>query len=458
MEGSQLLKLGLLWGAATLFLVACSPPERPVDSVVLVTLDTLRADHLGCYGYPRPTTPFLDGLAKRGAWFSNAVATSSHTAPSHASLLTSRYPEQHGVRLNGQGFGPDTVTIASAFRAQGFATAGFTSVRFLQPLSSGFGHFDARTPEVNRSRPAHQTVDSAIQWLEEQDPTQRYFLWIHLYDAHETDARSHVSHPDLEAMRRDSRRRGAALSEFLVREHGVESAFDPEVLEEYNRYDAQVAFMDRQLARLHEAVTTGAPDQKVLWAVTADHGEGLGSHGYDGHDKHLYREQLRVPLILAGAARAGRIDRLVRHVDLLPTLAELTGIEDGLPPDLEGRSLATLLESPQGDWPIEFAFAQRRPASPGHVKIGPPGQRLYAVQGTRYKYIHDSEGRHELYDLREDPLELHNLAAAASPPRERLAAWLETTLRRLEDGSHPVDDAVVDDEILRELKALGYVD
>ena len=139
-------------------------------------------------------------------------------------------------------------------------------------------------------------------------------------------------------------------------------------------------------------------------------------------------------------------------------MAELTGIETSLPEDLEGRSLVSLLRSPQGELTIDFALAQRRPASPGHVNIGPPGQRLSAVQGPRYKYIHDSEGHHELYDLREDPLELHNLAADDLPPQERLASWLRNTLRRLDGDAEPREQGAVDEEILRELRALGYVD
>jgi arylsulfatase A-like enzyme len=175
---------------------SCRSSPEPPRNVILVTIDTLRADHVGAYGYPRPTTPFLDDLAGRGVLFENAFSSSSHTAPSHATMFTSVYPQAHGVLENGTALPEDLDTLAETLRDNGYQTAAFTSVRFLELLGRGFEHFDADR------RLGGGTVTAARGWLaSDRDADRPLFLWVHVYDVHQYEIRDAGDTGFLEKMR-----------------------------------------------------------------------------------------------------------------------------------------------------------------------------------------------------------------------------------------------------------------
>jgi arylsulfatase A-like enzyme len=434
--------------------------ERPAyDNLVFVTIDTLRADHLGLYGYPRPTSPYLDALGGEGVVFWHAVAASSHTAPSHATMLTALYPEQHRVLENGHELDPEIPNLFGLLRERGMETAAFVSVRFLAGLRPGFDHLDSRVADREVFRTANLTVEKAVEWLRARDRRHRFALWVHVYDPHQHVVTTRMPEPWYRLMREDSARRGKELLYFLQQEQGyprdgVSGSFD--------RYDAQIAFVDDQIRRLFEVVEEVAPASRTLRVVTADHGEGLGSHNFEGHGRNLYQEQVRVPLILHGdldRLRHAVVTSLVRHVDLLPTLAELLGVP--VSPThlrLEGVSLVPLLEDPSTDLGIEPAFSQRRPPDERRLSIGwEPGIKLAAQDGG-FKYIRNPEPPHELYDLADDPYELRNLIRHPHPQKERLERWL---LDKYEELSHDHRTKGLTDEIdpqlLEDLKALGYI-
>jgi choline-sulfatase len=461
--GGRRRRLLALLGAGALSLLAAAacrdPAARPWrGSVVLVTIDTLRADHLGCYGYPRDTSPFLDGLAARSVRFENALSSSSNTAPSHASIMTSLQPFQHRLLKNGQALDPSLYTLAAMFHDAGYETAGFVSVGFLGELSAGFDHFDAKW------RSGDQTVDHALAWLAARQiparsPAAPFFLWVHLYDPHQLPGPRDKLQPDLEVLGSWPREEQDRFFSDLIGKRGVPTDFYPsreDLLHRYDVYDSGIRFADRQLRRLYERVGEVSPGAR--WVVTADHGEGLGNHHYDEHGRFLYDEQLRVPLIVAGLdGPPRRVDRLVRLVDVYPTLAGWIGGRLPEAPAIQGYPLL----GPAGearDLPPGFAFAQRRPK--GHLAHhrGWEEGEIVALRSLDAKYVFHSQGTDEFFDLRRDPLELDNRIEEPSATKEALRQRLRAYLRTLLATAGRIDDRALDttahDE---ELKALGYL-
>ena len=280
---------------------------------MLVTLDTLRADHLGVYGYPRPTSPFLDELASRGVVFERAYAPMATTAPSHASIFTSLHPLEHGVMSNGRRLGASFPTLAERLRASGFRTAGFVSTHaHWRPLGldRGFETFDARPRESREVyRTADRTVDAALAWLSDCGACDRLMLFVHLFDAH-APLRPPERH--LDVFRTAAPDARLAHATFLAASHRVPTAFysdDPgRMLFIMDRYDAEVRFVDEQLRRLYDGLASHGLSDGTLWIVTADHGEGLGNHRWMGHGQ-AYEESLRVPLIFRVFRRIGGWNR-----------------------------------------------------------------------------------------------------------------------------------------------------
>jgi arylsulfatase A-like enzyme len=445
---------------------------RDVERVVLVTLDAVRADHLGCYGYPRATSPFVDGLARRGALFTRAFATMATTAPSHASLFTSLYPSQHQLLKNGHRLDDAWLTLAEQLRAAGFDTAGFvgTSVHFRAGnLDQGFAFFD-EPPAGQRTRIADRTLAAVLEWLPRR-ASDRFLLWVHLFDAHQPYEPPRAFRESFGEAKGRKQRAG-----FLQKRQrlGLEIfGGDPErLLYTVDNYDGEIAFADSQLRRLSEALEAQGLGARTLWIVTSDHGEGLGAHRWLEHGRNLYNEQLRVPLVLAfpGGAFAGRrLDDVVEHVDLLPTLAALLGLESpASPAPRQGLSLLPLLtgsgerKAPGRLLPPGFAWAERRrfdeaPASPDAIGAAnyEPGEK-FALQDAAYKYIYWSDGPGELYDLRADPFELADLAGSRPALEARfksaILAALGAMQREARFGPQAVDPAVVEG-----LRSLGYV-
>ncbi len=462
MRTASLAALGASLAAALATLAPEPPrPRAPPGTILLVTLDTLRADHLGSYGYPRPTSPFLDRLAREGVLFENAESSAVQTSAAHASLFTGLYPSQHGVRSNGQGF-PEGATyepLAEALRRGGYATAAVSAVTFLQPILRGFDFVDVpRDPRPGRYQPASWVATRAIRYLRSQPKDRPLFLWVHLYDAHlparapeDCVQRLHV--PPGEAARR--------FEAAVAPTHGIAPGFyaDADALAStLAAYDAEVCFVDRELERIARELEGLSRGPTALWVVTADHGEGLGSHGYGDHGQLLYREAVRVPLLIHEGRRLAprRVDALVRHVDVAPTILERAGLRSLTAGFVSpGRSLVPLLESRPDPEPRP-AFAQRRPAPGERLKGWEPGE-VYSLRAGRFKYVVHTEGADEFFDLADDPLELRNLEtpSARRDALGRLARETFAAAEREGQGSRP---APVDAKLREELSALGYLD
>jgi arylsulfatase A-like enzyme/Tfp pilus assembly protein PilF len=401
-------------------LCACggSAPDAP-RRVVLVTIDTLRADHVGCYGAAGADTPTLDRLAAEGVRFETAISPAPLTLPSHTSLLTGLDPPRHGVHNNAYFRLPEAgpATLAERFRAGGFATAAFVASFVLDRrfgLDRGFDVFDDQMglADVRSLAPPERNgdvvVDSALAWLARAP--ERFFLWVHLYDPHAPYA---PPPPFDERFRHDP-------------------------------YAGEIAFADRQLGRLLAALEARFPDGASAVLVTSDHGESRGEHGELSHAYGVYEATQRVPLLLrAPGLPAGRtLAGLARLSDVAPTLLELAG----LPPLAEatGGSLLALLAGADGP---SAAYVETLA-----TRFDMGWSALYGLRTRDRKYIRAP--RPELYDLDADPRERNDLAAA----RPDEVAELDRALDALLADARPIaPNLTLDPGDRARLEALGYV-
>jgi arylsulfatase A-like enzyme len=346
-------------------------------------------------------------------------------------------------------------------------------------LDRGFATFDEPPPAAPGAAPyrvATATVDAALRWLAAFDPGDRFFLWIHLYDSHQP---LRPPEPHGRALEPRTQAEHAARARFLHDEHHIKrggvgpggaAVFrrgDRGMLALHGAYDGEVHFMDAELRRLFEGFQSRGLAPRTLWIVTSDHGEGLGSHDYKFHGRHIYDEQVRVPLIFHSEEPGfppRRVDRIVEHVDLLPTLAELVGrsadLADRVPP-IQGHSLVSILtgQAP-GALRERSAFVQRRSyaeedrRSPLVDRDFEAGSKFALVE-RRWKYIHRTEGEDELYDLAADPFETRDLVEREPERAAEMRARLLARARRLGGATGP-DAEAVDDETVERLRALGY--
>ncbi len=401
-----------------------SPPSAR-DNLLLVTLDTTRADRIGAYGHARAKTPFLDRLAREGVRFASAFTPVPITLPSHAAILTGLYPPRHGVRNNGFRLDGRFETLATILEREGYRNAAFVSAFVLDRrygLARGFPTYDdtmqgaqEETLSVDAERRGDLTVAALTRWLEGHASSsgEPFFAWLHLFDPH------------------DPYRPPSPQKE--------EFASDP--------YDGEIAFDDAALASLFETLQRLRLADHTLLAVVGDHGESLGDHGEDTHGMFVYDAALRVPLILwrPGRLPAGNVVRpLVRTIDLAPTLLELLGLPP--PPAIDGRSLLPLVEGTQAA-PVATLYAET--LMPRFYMGWAP---LHAVRDARYKLI--DAPRPELYDVEHDPGETRN--AYADEPRLR-AILLAEIERATAASTAPTAPPALDAEAAEKLAALGYV-
>jgi arylsulfatase A-like enzyme/Tfp pilus assembly protein PilF len=400
--------------------------RRPAPSdlnVVVVTLDTLRADRLGCYGFRGVETPNIDAVAAEGVLFEQATATAPMTLPSHASVFTGLIPPHHGVRDNGGFFVEETATtLAERLKDAGWTTGAFVGAWVLDSkwgLGQGFDHyadrFDLSKYKVVNlgtvQKRGDEVMDLALAWLEGVK-SKRFFAWIHLYDPH-----TPYEPPE----------------PFLSRYPG-------------QPYVGEVAYTDHVVGRLVAWLKGAAAWDRTLLVLLADHGESLGEHGENSHTFFVYDATQHVPLIVRTPWRdRGRSRAQVSTADVTPTVLDLVGLPPQ--PGVDGRSLARLVLDPAADSP-GVAYAETY-----FPRFHYGWQHLRAVRDGRWKYIEAPTP--ELYDVRQDPGETRNVHAS-------FAAEAAELRRRLEEmaGSGvqaAPDEASLDPETLQRLAALGYV-
>ncbi len=391
----------------------------PAPNVLLLTIDTLRADHVGAYGARFAETPTLDRIAADGVRFENAISSSPLTLPSHASILTGLYPPQTGVRHNGlYRLDTEIETLAERLQSEGYATAAFVGAYVLAErfgLDQGFSIYDDETlaeaagPGSFLERKADAVTDRALAWVATAKPP--WFAWVHYYDPH-----AHHAPPPPYAERFASR-----------------------------PYDGEIAFVDAQLARL---LAGSAPErQPTLVVVTADHGESLGEHQEVDHGYTVYDAVLRVPLILRGpGVPTGRVvTELARSVDVAPTVLTQLGL-DPLS-GAAGADLAPLWRG--GEAARRVAYAETLATQ---IDFG--WSPLFALRTQDHLYVRAP--RPELYDLVADPRQLANLLEDATPEARARAAEFDSRAEDVLAGARTAAPERLDEQALEPLRALGY--
>ncbi len=409
------------------------PKHSARPNLVLVTLDTLRADALGSYGQTRKPSPEIDRLADEGVLFVQAVTSSAETLPSHATIFTGLHPFEHGVRTNsGDVLGRDNITLAERLRGAGYATGAEISANVLRKethITRGFDHYrgpdagnvelkqvrhlDSDAPITKNIRTGADITRRGIEFITEHRE-RPFFLWLHYFDTHDPNY---------------------ASAEFRGRYPG-EPYFD------------EVASVDFQIGRLREAIEELSLTSNTLVVLTSDHGEGLGDHAERSHAFFVYDTTMRVPLIFWGPAelpRGLRIESLVRTVDILPTVLDLLGRPR--PKRIRGRSLRPLIKEPKKD--LELVGYGEATSFLRAFGIQP----LRFIREGKWKYIHKQNP--ELYDVLGDPGETNNLIGENPEVAAALLERLEKIL------SNPKHEAATDHEEITleraaELKALGY--
>ncbi len=432
--------------------------------MLLVTFDTLRADHCSTYGYERETTPSLTRLAEDGVRFATAYAPMPTTLPSHASLFTGRLPRELGVPKNGIALAPEFETLAEILQSAGYRTAAFVSSFVLDRvfgLASGFEVYDDRFPrgackrddrvwegftiDSGFCRRGDATRERAQAWLREngylyarrdaEGERAPYFLWIHLVDAHDP----YDPPPAQRALFPPQGDRPSELARQIA------------------AHDGEVRFADDQLGALLDTIERAGRLDDTLVIATSDHGEGLMDHGWMHHGAMIYEEAVRIPLVVRWPARLARgrtVEAPVQLADLFPTVLELVGLPapEGL---LAGQSLAGALEGRDTLDPSRPILVQRRlyesEREPG---IPTRGEKLGVRMGN-LKYIEARvEKTYELFDLTADPGELHNVFRARRAEAAPLAAALNAFRSR---PAAPLGPVPPSSEMQRRLEALGYV-
>ena len=444
---------------------AAAATPRPT-AIVLVTIDTLRADRVSFGGYRLPTTPFLDRLASEGVVFERAYATSSWTPPTMASIFTGAPPMTHGVvsgeivetKVLRQPVLPESfVTVAELARSNGYRTIGVPSNRHLMRdlgFAQGFDHyFDPPTfmgaAAVNNKARTLLAAEYGADWTRSWR-SHPLFLWLHYFDPHDPyipydpwlaahAPGAGVGGPDTPVglVMRELRRR------FPKPDAALAEAIRP-------LYDSEIRRTDQHLEDLWKELQ---PDDNVLFILTADHGEEIVDHGGLGHSLSLYDELVRVPLLFwwpRGLPAGVRVGQPVSAVDILPTLYDLLGLR--VPADLAGRTLAPFWREPSAGG----SASERRPV---FLELDPPKPLLWAVVDGDRKLIVDPSppAAAELFDLTNDPGEKVNLAAREPAVVERLRSELRAWARKNPRAPDQRTRDRLDDELRKELEALGYL-
>jgi arylsulfatase A-like enzyme/Tfp pilus assembly protein PilF len=409
---------GLIAVASAWFIASAPRSSRP--DILLITIDTLRADHVGAYGATTGATPTLDALSSRGVRFDRADTAVPLTGPSHATLLTGQYPPAHGVRGNVVfTLGNRYPTAAMRLKKLGYATAAFVGA---YPVAAAFGFaqgFDAFDESFHESNPGEQGAerrandvsDAATRWL--ASAPRPYFAWLHYYDPH-------APYDPPEPFR----------SRFAQR-----------------AYDGEIAFTDQQIARVLDTVRASGRDSNTIVVVVADHGEGLGDHGELTHGVLIYQSTMRVPLLIAGPGiEAGRTVKIpVATIDVLPTLLGFAGAAPDR--DLPGRDLRPVLDGrtiPDDPLYSESLFG----------RLNMHWATLRGWTAGSWKLI--TGANTELYDLDRDPSEQHDLASAESQRVDRMRDQLQRALSRIAPGGDRAQTNPITAEQEQRLRSLGY--
>jgi len=436
--------------ALTAFYTVTVESASPRPSIVVITVDALRADRLGSYGYTRPTSPNIDRLIMQGLRFERAWTPEPLTGPAMCSMVTGLEPHIHAATRNGLRMQPGLNSLPKILAEKGWETAAFVGTWTLKNNLTLLGeHFQTYGERLERRRwfgilnseaTCEDVTDDALDWLGEdrkKGPEKPFFLWVHYIEPH-APYRFHE-------------------------EYAERIGVNDDQLTKKDRYDTEIAAVDESIARLLAGVRQAVDEKDLLVVFTSDHGESLGEHNYWGHGRYLYEPSLRIPLgiVWKGVIPPGTARSQATLLDLMPTLLELVGIE--IPPNLPGASWAASLrgagevdervgcyQAHRGAVHGDSARDSDKKRSKGLLWVG-------VIHNDRKEMIKVSRQLIQIYDIAADPGELTTLASVDARPTDSLAACLG----RISEGLGSLDKLAVqklDDETVEQLKALGYLE
>lgn len=445
--------VGGIGGSALAQRTAAKPAQR-FPNVLVITIDTLRADRISAYGYGRPTTPSIDRLLAAGARFTQARTVEPLTNPSLCSLWTSVYPHEHGATRNGLRLRPDATSAARILDRRGFQTAAFVGNWTLRNGISGLGeHFGQYGEVFTRKRwlglfkgeaTAEDLTDAALDWLGERRETgnrRPFLLWVHYVEPHAPYRLQEGFAPRLKIS--------------TVKE-----------VSRSDRYDTEVAFADHHVGRLLAALQ-GNPElaANTLIVFAADHGESLGEHSYWGHGRNLYEPTLRIPLgiVWPGKIRPGTtIEAPALNIDVAPTLLSLAGLP--VPAAFQGYDWSGVLRGTAQPPRERIMWFQAHKGAVLSQQEAESARRkglleIAVLTGPemRKEIFRLAEHKRSVFDLVRDPRELRNLAQGRPEPSQSLQAWL-TGLRQGLADSDRLAKVTIAPEDVQALRALGYAE
>ncbi|MEN8222656.1 MAG: sulfatase [Acidobacteriota bacterium] len=473
-----------------LFCSSCGSDRKKIDHIFLVTIDTLRADHLSVYDYPRETAPFITSLAEKGAVFKNCFSNSATTNPAHASIFTSYYPVQHRVEKNWIKLNESFITIAEILKENGFETFAFTSsdIFKVNNMFQGFDFFDE--PENPREkwnkkyRQAEKTGDVIGKVFSGKKTDGKTFTWIHLFDPHRPyyPPREHLEHikkmddkSKIIPFLRDQHKidpgtyKGLTFSkrgrsDFFKNNPDYYKKWKSEdvMYDQINLYDAEILYTDTQLKRIFDIFEKKGMNKNSLWILTGDHGEGLGNHNWFMHVKEIYKEAVHIPLILysPGLIKKAVLPHYTEHTDIFPSLLDILRIKNPVKHQYSS-SFADLVTGKNKEFKKEFLFAKRETfrkrkmvkGVPQHIKYE-HGDK-YAIISENFQYIHRTEGVNELFDLSSDPYEMINLISKKGKLVNKLKSFLFSVLK---SSKLNIKVKRAGEEEINKIKALGYIE
>lgn len=428
-----------------------SEPPPALPNLILIVIDTLRADHLGCYGYEHDTSPNIDKFADSGVLFQNAYCQMPTTGPSHASIFTSKHPRSHGVLKNGWVLSDTFPTIAQILKENGYTTAAVVSSFALASkfgFSKGFDFYDEKltlegsTMSILEQWEGHamtggfdQRADlatqKAVRWIQQNDK-KPFFLWVHYFDPH-----SPYAPPE------------PYEKKFIK---NADNGTDRIIA----KYDGEIKFVDEEVGKLLNVIKKKRLDPNTLIIIISDHGEGLGQHNWLAHGMFLYDEQMRIALMMSFPnviPRGIEIDSLVQTIDILPTVLHLMGLE--YKEDFSGNSLVKMIQNP-GDSSSHPVFLERRRYGPSSILHAMAPGNKFALRDGNMKYIWaPEEGTEELYNLAADPAELKNIVNRHRETADKMRDMIEEWKKGEADTKH---EQSIDEETRKKLEALGYVE
>jgi arylsulfatase A-like enzyme len=448
-------------GALAIVVARRTPAGAAPPNVVLITVESLRPDHMASYGGPRVTSPHIDALAREGMLYENARAPTSWTLPSHASLFTGLYPTVHQTTAPLGKLGDSYTTLAEVLAAHGYQTAGVVSGPYLRRehgLAQGFQFWDDSIAALTDFE-AHNEVTSPrmeaslAAWLrEKRDPKRPFFLFAYFWDPHY----DYIPPPPYSEMFVDAGMRPVDVTNYEL-SPAVHAGIPKEELAWVEaQYDGEIRWTDDHLGRFFDLLRAQGLWDHTLVIVAADHGEEFFEHGRKGHMNALYVESVHVPLIVKypHGGPVGRDPRLASLVDVFPTVLQVTGTPADLP--LQGRSL---LRAPEPDRPVFTELRATRYFGPSYEYS--TVKHWEAIREGDWKLITVAEEkRTELYDVAKDPAETNNVASEeperTGEMRAALTQWQEKA-RRLAANFRPGGRATVEAAARDRLRALGYL-